>query len=49
MGLTKKRTKINFKKEGNDGGSDGGLVPKSSPTVVTPWTVAYQAPLSMGF
>ena len=30
-----------------DGG--GGLVTKSCPTLVTPWTVAYQAPLSMGF
>ena len=40
MGLTKKRTKINFKKEGKHGGSDGGLAPKSSPTPATPWTVA---------
>ena len=27
----------------------GGLVAKSGPTLVTPWTVACQAPLSMGF
>ena len=27
----------------------GGLVTKSCPTLVTPWTVAGQAPLSMGF
>ena len=27
----------------------GGLFAKSCPTVVTPWTVAHQAPLSMGF
>ena len=27
----------------------GGLVIKSCPTLVTPWTVACQAPLSMGF
>ena len=27
----------------------GGLVTKSCPTLVTPWTVAHQAPLSMGF
>ena len=27
----------------------GGLVSKSCPTLVTPWTVAHQAPLSMGF
>ena len=30
-------------------GGDGGLVTKSCPTLVTPWTVACQAPLSMGF
>ena len=27
----------------------GGLVGKSCPTLVTPWTVARQAALSMGF
>ena len=27
----------------------GGLVAKSFSTLVTPWTVACQAPLSMGF
>ena len=27
----------------------GGLVGKSCPTLVTPWTIACQAPLSMGF
>ena len=27
----------------------GGLVTKSCPTLVTPWTVACQAALSMGF
>ena len=27
----------------------GSLVAKSCPTHVTPWTVAHQAPLSMGF
>ena len=26
-----------------------GLVAKSCPTLATPWTVACQAPLSMGF
>ena len=30
-------------------GGGGGLVSKSGPTLVTPWTVACQAPLSMGF
>ena len=27
----------------------GGLVTKSCLTLMTPWTVAHQAPLSMGF
>ena len=27
----------------------GGLVSKSRPTLATPWTLAHQAPLSMGF
>ena len=27
----------------------GGLITKSCPTLATPWTVACQAPLSMGF
>ena len=31
------------------GGGGGGLVTKSCPTLVTPWTVACQAPLSVGF
>ena len=30
------------------GGGGGGVVTESCPTVVTPWTVACQAPLSMG-
>ena len=30
-------------------GGSGGLFAKSCLTVVTPWTVARQAPLSMGF
>ena len=29
--------------------SHGGLVTQSCPTLATPWTVAHQAPLSMGF
>ena len=32
----------------HDGGG-GGLVTKSCPTLVTPWAVASQAPLSMRF
>ena len=28
---------------------DGGLVAKSCPTLVTPWTIACQVPLFMGF
>ena len=35
--------------EGLGGGGGGGLVAKSCPTLVAPWTVARQAPLSMGF
>ena len=31
------------------GGGGGGLVAKSCPTLATPWTVACEAPLSMGF
>ena len=31
------------------GGGGGGLVTKSCSTLVTPWTVARQAPLSMAF
>ena len=27
----------------------GGLVAKLCPTLVTPWTIAHQSPLSMGF
>ena len=30
-------------------GGDGDLVAKSHPTLATPWTIAHQAPLSMGF
>ena len=29
--------------------SCGGLVAKSCPTLVTPWTIAQRSPLSMGF
>ena len=36
-------------KTGCGGGGGGGLVAKSCPTVVTPWTVAHQVPLSIGF
>ena len=30
-------------------GGGGGLVARSCPALGTPWTVAHQAPLSMGF
>ena len=33
----------------NDMFGGGGLVVKSCWTLATPWTVAFQAPLSMGF
>ena len=32
-----------------EAGGGGGLVTKSCPTLATPWTVACQAPRSMGF
>ena len=31
------------------GSHGGGLVAQSCPTLATPWTVACQAPLSIGF
>ena len=31
------------------GGGGGGLIAKSCPTLETPWTIAHQAPPSMGF
>ena len=34
---------------GTHTGGGGGLVAQSCPTLVTPWTVACQAPLSVGF
>ena len=34
---------------GGGGGGGDGLVGKSGPTLVTPWTGAHQAPRSMGF
>ena len=37
-----------FPQEGRKRGG-GSLVAKSCPTLATPWTVAHQAPLSMGF
>ena len=33
----------------NGGGGGGGLVAKSCLTLVIPWTIAHQPPLSMGF
>ena len=32
-----------------EAGGGGGLVPKSCPTLATPWTIACQVPLSLGF
>ena len=34
---------------GNPNNGGGGLVPKSSPALVTQWAVVHQAPLSTGF
>ena len=41
-----KYSSLHGRLERGDGG--GGLVAKSCPTLVTPWTVAWQAPLPMG-
>ena len=38
-----------YKREGSLGENGGGLVAKSCLTLATPWTVALQAPLSIGF
>ena len=40
------KTKTTMRNTPAAGGGDG-LVDKSCPTLVTPWTVAHQAPLSM--
>ena len=41
---------ITFLRHGiRNGGGLGVLVTKSCPTLAIPWTVAHQAPLSMGF
>ena len=37
------------KKHSVTSGGGGGLVAESCPMLETPWTVAHQAPLSMGF
>ena len=43
------QTKLLVMGEGNDLGRLTVLVAQSCPTLATPWTVAHQAPLSMGF
>ena len=40
---------LTIKIYGNPNNGGGGLVPKSSPALVTQWAIAHQAPLSMGF
>ena len=42
-------TRFNFQDHSEPGREGSGLVAKSCPTLATPWTVACQAPLSMGF
>ena len=42
-------SKITVDGGGSHDGGGGGLVTKSCPTLVTPWAVASQAPLSMRF
>ena len=46
-GLCEERKKVRHKVKQVSGG--GGLVTRSCPTLETPWTVAHQAPLSIGF
>ena len=41
--------KISYKNKLEHSGGGGGVVAESCPTVATPWTVACQVPLSMGF
>ena len=38
-----------LKKQKISSSGGGGLVTKLCPTLVTPWTIAHKAPLSMGF
>ena len=42
-------SKITVDGESSHGGGGGGLVTKSCPTLATPWAVASQSPLSLGF
>ena len=42
-------SKITVDGECSHGGSGGGLVTKLCPTIATPWAVASQPPLSLGF
>ena len=42
-------TKVNSKWIALGSGGGGGLVAKSCPALAIPWTVTWQAPLSMGF
>ena len=42
-------TRRSFKREEIYYGGGGGVVAKLCLTLATPWTVAHQAPLSMGF
>ena len=42
-------SKITVDGESSQGGDGGGLVIKSCPTLATPWAVASQSPLSLGF
>ena len=41
--------KISYKNKLEHSGGGGGVVAESCPTVATPWTVACQVPLSVGF
>ena len=51
FGVEGSKTRVQLKKMffSKDMCGGGGLVAKLCPTLVTPWTAAFQAPLSMGF
>ena len=47
--VSKMLHRLSLPVDDSSGRSYGGSVIKSCPTLVTPWAVAYQVPLSMGF
>jgi len=49
LGQNKLVVRLEYMNVEENGGGGGGLVSKSCPTLAIPWTVACQAPLSVGF